>query len=32
MGMPEQLMENEQIAFMMCESDDMVGLTWQEIV
>eukprot|EP00092_Neocalanus_flemingeri_P026131 GFUD01028321.1.p1 GENE.GFUD01028321.1~~GFUD01028321.1.p1 ORF type:complete len:106 (+),score=30.72 GFUD01028321.1:60-377(+) len=28
---PDKLMEDEQLAFMMCDLDDTTGLTWLEV-
>jgi hypothetical protein len=31
MKIPPELVEEERMAFQMCDSDKMVGLTWREV-
>ena len=31
MEIPEELLETERMAFSLCDSDRMVGLTWREV-
>ena len=31
MKIPQELMEKERMAFQMCDSDKMIGLTWREV-